>query len=404
MCLLTFKYRARNLAGKVITGKITAPHKIEAINRLRQKNLFVAEIKEMSTDKGLFKFMPEARVSIKDLSLFCRQFATLTNAGIPIIQSLNILYEQTENKALLHAIKDMKKNLEAGYSLSQSMSYHSKIFPVMFMNMVEAGELSGSLDQILDRLATYYENSHELMEKFKSAITYPLFILVMAMVAVAAIFIFVLPTFTQIIIDMQAPIALPTVIMIKISDVLRGYWYVLMITAICLVVGYKKFSSTSGGKKIVDQTVLFLPVYGKLIQQIHIVRFSRTLAILLSSGISLLASLDVMKNHAQNSVFGQAIGQAITSLKEGSGLAAPLQKSEVFPAMVINMIRVGEETGELEVLLEKTANFYEKAAYQTITRLSTLLEPVLICLVGGIVSLIMIAILIPLLSIMDSLQ
>lgn len=400
---VTFKYKARNNCGQETTGRVTAPSKSAAINLLRQDKLFITDIAPISTVEQQLSLLLKPKVRLKELSLFCRQFATLISAGIPIVSSLHTLYQQTENQSLRIALQEIVQHLEAGKSLSQSIAQHPRIFPPICLNLIEAGELSGSLDHVLDQLANYFEKYHELMEKLRSAITYPLFIIFIAILTIGTVFIFMLPAFTKVIVDLQAPIPLPTAVVIKISDFLREDWYKVVILFILLTYCCKKLVSTAYGKRIYDQNVFCIPVYGKLIRKMYVVRFCRTLAVLLYSGIPLLTSLSVLKNQLQNSVIQQTIDMSIKSLQEGGGLAVQLQRSKVFPPMVSQMIGIGEETGELEKLLNKIADFHEKEVNQLINRLSSLLEPILICLVGGILGIIMLSVLLPIFDIMDSL-
>lgn len=401
---LTFRYKATNRNGQIIKGKINAPNRFVAVTLLREKNYIVTEIQEVSPIARSWGLFLRKSLSAKELSLFCRQFATLTSAGIPIVQGLQILAAQTDNKGLRLAINETINNLEAGQPLSQAMSKHPKIFPALLINMIAAGENSGSLEHVLDRLANYYEKSLEITEKLKSATTYPIFILAIALITIVAIFICVLPTFTQVLIDLQAPLSFSTKLTIKISDLFRAHWLHLLFFILVITLCVKKYSTTHSGKTLLNQVMINLPVYGKLMKQLYLVQFSRTLAILLGSGISLLTALGIIKSHVSSIIFLQTIEQAEKSLEEGSGLALPLQNSIFFPSLVIGMVQVGEETGQLEKLLHKIADHYEQEAYQTISRLSSLLEPVLVCLVGGIIGLIMFSILLPVINIMDSLQ
>ncbi|GAB6182060.1 type II secretion system F family protein [Desulfotomaculum defluvii] len=404
---LIFKYRARNYVGESVAGDTEAPDKYAAIQKLRNKGLFVTEIWQATNGVhflGNIRLGPRSKVSSKELALFCRQFATLSSSGIPIIQSINILAEQTQHRALIKSLDDIAESLQAGNSLGQALAHHRELFPAFFINMIEAGEISGSLDHVLERLAGYFESTYELMEKFKTAITYPMFVSVISLITIGCIFIFVLPTFAQIIIDLQTPVTLPTFIVLQLSKWLQKSWYFLIVIPFLLGLLYKKLSLRPQSKGQLDHFSLKVPIYGTIIKQINIVGICRTLAILLESGISLVESLEMIKSQVQNVVFAKALDQAIESLKEGNGLSIPLKGNSNFPPMVGSMIGVGEETGELDTILHRITNFYEREVYRSINRLMTLMEPILICLVGGIVSLIMISILMPIFSIMDSIQ
>ncbi|ABO49558.1 type II secretion system protein [Desulforamulus reducens MI-1] len=396
-----FKYQAKKYSGEEVRGRIKADHKNTALQMLRKQRLFVTKIWQVP-EPGYLSVKIKSGVQVKELALFCRQFATLSSSGVPIVQSLYLLKEQTGNKALKGALEAIAEDLQGGKSLGQALSSHHKIFSAFFINMVEAGEMSGSLDHVLDRLADYFERAYELREKFKTAITYPAFIMSMAICTIGCVFIFVLPTFAQIIIELQAPISLPTAIVIQISEWLKGNWVSLLFFPLLSGLLYKKYTQTPQGKRRLDYLTLQTPVYGKIVKQMNIVRICRTLAILLESGITLMTGLELIKNQTRNTLFKEALEQAIESLKKGIGLSVPLQESSYFPPMVSHMIRVGEETGGLDTVLRKITDFYEKEVHRTITRLSTLLEPVLICLIGGIISFIMISILMPIFSIMDA--
>lgn len=403
---LLFKFVARDYTGNPVQGEIKAAHKYAAIKLLRSKRLFVTEIGQIAHEDpplGKISILP-GRVGIKELALFCRQFATLHSSGLPITQSIDILIKQTEQRALKSSLKDIAESLQAGNSLGQALAKHEKFFPAFFISMIEAGEISGSLDQVLDRLAGYFESSHELMAKFKTAITYPLFVLVMSLFTIGCIFIFVLPTFAQIIIDLQTPVTMPTFIILHLSQWLQRNWYFLIVLPLMLGALYKIISHSPQYKGTLDHFSLQIPIYGTMIKQINIVRICRTLSILLESGITLMTGLEMIKSQTSNTAYQEAICRIIASLKEGKGLSQPLKDSSYFPPMVSNMIGVGEETGKLDLLLNRITDFHEREVYRSMTRLTTLMEPILICLVGGIVSLIMISILMPIFSIMDSIQ
>lgn len=403
-----FKYRARNTAGKFVNGKINAPHKGTAIYLLRARKLFVMEIKEVPGSSELYKeckpWLTGGRVDLKDISLFCRQFAAMTGAGVSIMQSLHVLCKQTSNKSLANAIQSLIADLESGRSMSEAMAKCPKVFPEIFVTMVKAGEVSGSLDQVLDRLADYLEKNHEHREKIKSAITYPITILLFSILVMVVLLIFILPAFAQVLTGLNAPIPAATALLLGTGEWLQSYWFLFPPLGIFLVYIYKALSANPGGKKFIDKVILTLPLFGGLIKREYILRFCRTMAILLRSGVPLLYSLDLVKHMTVNSVIIQAITRAEESIKGGHGLADPLRSSQIFPPMVIKMIEVGEETGSLEALLDKIALYYGQEIDQTVNRLSAALEPLLICFIGSIVGFILISILIPVFGVMNSFQ
>ncbi|GAB6156852.1 type II secretion system F family protein [Desulfotomaculum varum] len=400
---ILFKYKAKKITGRTVRGRITAASKYEAIQALRQQRLFIIEINATASDRPWLSGFVGPKFNLKELSLFCRQFATLTAAGIPVIQGLSILLAQAENRSLQHALAGVIENLQAGQTLSQSLACQPRLFPPVVIHMAEAGEISGSLDDLLTRLADYLEKYYDLSEKYKSALAYPVFILLLALVVVGLMLVFVLPAFTRVLQDLQAPVPAATAFVMKTGELLRHYWYVGLPAGLFTAVLGKILVSGPGGQQLKERVTLKLPIYGPLIKKINLLRLCRTLAVLLNSGIPLLRCLLVLQNSAPNSAVNRAVRVAADGIREGQGLAVSLQQSGWWPPLAIRMIQVGEETGELPLMLDKVAGFYEKEIYQTLNRLTALTEPLLICLVGGLVSLLMLSVLLPILSIMDAL-
>lgn len=401
-----FSYKARNQAGKLVTGYVEAENRNKAITLLRARKLFVFEIKEApsgSVSLSLDKIF-QKKVSIKELAILCRQFATMTQAGVPILQCLNILFQQCDNKTLKLTLKKVIEKLEGGMSLAESLKSFTKVFPQIFISMVEAGEVGGALDQVLERLAIDFEKEHVLKEKVKSVMIYPAIVLVVAVLAVAALMIFVVPKFVTMLTDMKAPIPLTTQLMIMFSNLLKDFWYIALLLIFGAILGYKQAVRTEPGKKMMDRFVLKLPVFGMMIRKIIIARFCRSLSTLLSSGVPVLQSLDVVKNIAGNYVVIKSITEAEESIKEGQSISLPLQKSGVFPPMVTKMMAIGEETGSIDSLLEKIAVFYEREVEDLVARLSSMLEPILIIGMGGIVGFIILSIMLPMFSAIDNVK
>ncbi|MDD3654488.1 MAG: type II secretion system F family protein [Desulfotomaculaceae bacterium] len=401
-----FAYKARNQSGKLVTGKVEAENRNKAITLLRERKFFVVEIKETLAGEvsiNLNKIF-QKKVSTKDLSVMCRQFATMTQAGVPILQSLNILMQQCDHKLLKETMKRVTENIEGGVSLAESFKSFPKVFPPIFISMVEAGEVGGALDQVLERLAANFEKEHELKEKVKSAMTYPAVVVVVAILAIAALLIFVVPQFMTMLSDMDAPIPLTTQMIIMFSDFLKNFWYIVLFLIAGAVFGYKQAVKTEKGREVKDQVVLKLPVFGPMIQKIIVARFCRSLSTLLKSGVPVLQSLEVVKNIAGNYAVIKSIKEAEDSIKEGQSISLPLQKSRVFPPMVTRMMAIGEETGAIDTLLEKIADFYEREVDDLVSRLSSMLEPVLIVGMGGVVGFIILSIMLPMFSVIENVK
>jgi len=401
-----FTYKARSSAGKLVTGRVEAENRNKAIALLRERRLFVVEINELLSGGNSFnlKKIFQQKVGTRELAIMCRQFATMTQAGVPILQSLSILSQQCDNKTLKETVKKVIGNLEGGMSLAESLKAFPEVFPQIFVSMVEAGEVGGVLDQVLERLAVNFEKEHDLKEKVKSAMIYPAVVVVMAVLAIAAMLIFVVPKFVTMLTDMGAPVPLTTQLIILFSQFLKNFWYIAFFLVAGILFGYKQAVKTGQGKKIKDRMSLKLPVFGPMNQKIIISRFCRSLSTLLKSGVPVLQSLDVVKNIAENYEVVKSIKEAENSIKKGQSMSLPLQKNWVFPPMVTRMIAIGEETGSIDILLGKIADFYESEVEELVARLSSMLEPVLIIGLGGVVGFIILSIMLPMFSVINNMK
>lgn len=392
-----FAYRARNLSGHLLAGKIEAENQGAAVALLRAKNFFVVEINPV---RGGFAFnLPRLlglKIKIKDLAVFCRQFATMSEAGIPLLQCLNVLVQQTESKGLRKLLQEVVADIEKGKGLSEAFKSHKEYLPEIFINMLAAGEISGTLDQALGRLATHFERDHELREKIKSAMMYPAMVAGMAVLALIALMLLIVPIFVDIFTQMGATLPLPTRIVIGVSNALKKYGFTAPFLLFALYFGLQRATATERGKKIADRLLLKLPVFGKLAHKTIIARFARTLATLLRSGVPLMQSLETVEKVAGNTLVAREIAGAKENIREGERMAPIFMKSKIFPPMAINMIAIGEESGALDNLLERLAVFYEQEAEAMIARLSSILEPLLIAGVGVMVGFIAISIYLPL--------
>lgn len=386
-----FQYQARNAAGKIVKGSISADNEAKAKALLKERKIVVLEIKPLTQgDKDT-----KGKVTPMNLAVFCRQFSTMVQAGVPLLGTIKILSQQSDNKVLRAVCAKMGQSLETGRTLSEAMKDYPKIFPKIFVSMVEAGEVGGALEQVLERLANHFEKEADIKAKVKGALTYPVVIVIIAVVAVAILLTFVLPTIINMLLEQNIELPLPTKIVIGVSSFLQNYWFFVLGLVVAAIFGFKKFAATPKGKTIVDKNVLRLPVFGSLITKMIVSRFCRSLGTLLKSGVPLLQALDIVKNIAGNDVIVHAISAAESSIKEGQGLAAPMEKTKVFPPMVTKMIAIGEDTGALDSILEKIAVFYDREVDVAVSKLSSSLEPLLMVFMGGVVGFIVLSIFMP---------
>ncbi len=400
----TFAYKARNLSGQLITGRVEAESSSDAISLLRDKNLFVVQlnpVRRYSFDVGK---LLAGKIKTRDLAVFCRQFATMIGSGIPLLQCIRILIQQTENKRLRNILEEVGVAIEKGNGLSESFRGYSEQLPEIFINMLAAGEVSGTIDQTLERLAVHFEKDHQLREKIKSAMTYPAMIAGMALLSVLVLITLIVPIFADIFAQSGAVLPLPTRILMGISGALTGYWYLFLAGVAGLFVAARQGFASENGRKFIDRLLLQIPVVGPLATKTIVARFARTLATLLRSGVPLLRSLETVEKVVGNSIAAKEIAEAMRNIKEGERMAPVLIKSKIFPPMAVNMIGIGEESGALDSMLEKLAAFYEQEVEAMIARLSSIVEPVLIAVVGILVGFIAISIYLPLFGLSGAIQ
>jgi type IV pilus assembly protein PilC len=399
-----FAYKARNLSGKLLTGKIEAESRDAAIAQLRNRNYYVVQINPAVDFKLDLDKLLNLKIKVKDLAVFCRQAATMIEAGIPLLQCLNILTQQTESKKLREILKAVVMDIENGKSLSEAFRIHQRYLPGIFIDMLTAGEVSGTLDQAMDRLANQFEKDHELKEKIKSAMTYPLVIGAFAFLAMVILLVVVVPVFVEIFEQVGAELPLPTRIMLGVSKACTNFWYLILPAPLLLYFGLKSFAATDRGKVITDRLLLKLPVYGKLTQKTITARFARTLATLLKSGVPLMQSLETVENVVGNTQVTKIIKAARENIKEGENMSPILLNASFFPPMAVNMIAIGEESGALDALLEKVAIYYEQEVETLVAKLSSVIEPLMIAGVGIMVGFIAVSIYLPLFGLSGAMQ
>ena len=392
----TFLYQAKDRSGQLLTGTILAENENAVAAFIRGKGYFVTNIKrknEASSLSGIIKNLQ--RITSKDLAVFCRQFSTMVDAGLSLIACLNILIEQTYNSRLKLALQDIYRKVQEGESLSKSMQDHPRVFPSLMVSMIEAGELGGVLDDVLNRLAVHFEKEHKMNEKVKSAMTYPIVVIIMAVLVVVFILTFVLPTFMHMFEQMKVELPLPTRILLATSGFVTNNWLLLLVFFVALGLGFTILYKRPKAKQYIDKVILYLPVFGMLLRKIAIARFSRTLGTLIRGGVPIISALEVVKKTTANTSMISALTSAQASVREGLGLSTPLGASSIFTAMVVQMIAVGEETGELDKMLDKIADFYENDVDDVVSRLSSMLEPLLIAFLGIVIGLIVISVALP---------
>jgi type IV pilus assembly protein PilC len=389
-----FVWKGRTMAGESQAGEVTFERQEEAVDFLRKKRIMVTSLKEKS--KG-FKFsMPGAgSVSTKEMAIFTRQFATMISAGLPLVQCLDILAAQTANPAFARVIADVTREVEAGSTLADALGKHKRTFDDLFRNMIQAGEAGGILDDILLRLAQYIEKADALKRKIQGAMIYPAVVLCVALGATAFMLIFIIPTFAKMFTDFGGELPLPTAIVLQMSNLLRAWWWALVAVIVGSVIGIQKWYKTDLGQKKIDQFLLKMPVLGDVLLKGSVARFTRTLGTLISSGVPILSGLEITARTSGNRVISDAILQARAAIREGETVGAPLKASNVFPPMVVQMISVGEQTGALDEMLTKIAVFYEAEVDQAVENLTSVIEPIMIVLMGGIVGGMVVAMYLP---------
>lgn len=338
------------------------------------------------------------RVSTKSLVVFTRQLSTLIAAGLPLVKALRTLYEQLEPGTLKDIIKNIALEVEGGTNFSEALSRFPKVFPEFYVNMIKAGELGGMLEGILKRLAEFLDKNQKLREKIKSALMYPAFVLFVAVLILVMLMIFVIPTFTNMFSELGGALPLPTRILIATSEIVRKAWYLIPLIPVVIVMLYKLLTRNADRRLVIDKVKLYIPVIGTLIHQVCVAKFSRTLGTLLSSGVPILGALQTVKGIVGNEFIARAVLKMRDGIKEGESVSGPMEASSAFPPLVVKMIQIGEETGELDKMLIQIADNFEEEVDVAVTGLTSLLEPILIVLMGLIVGFIVISMFMPLFS------
>ena len=387
----TFTYTARDVKGEMKQATIEAVSRDEVMNQLKKQKLQVIKVDE----GGAVKKKRSGSISMRDIVIFTRQFSTMINAGLPLVQALDILSNQSENPALKDITRQVVYDVESGNTLADALRKHPKAFNELYVNMVSAGEAGGILDTILLRLAVFIEKNDALARKVKGAMIYPGVIFSVAGVAISALLFFVIPTFQKMFEEAGVPLPMPTRVVIGMSKFLQHYWWMLGIGAFLAFRGFKAFKSTPGGQLTVDKLMLKAPVLGDVVRKSAVSRFTRTLGTLISSGVSILEGLEITAKTSGNRVVHDAIMESRASIAGGDTISAPLKRSNVFPPMVISMINVGEQTGGLDEMLTKIADFYDDEVDAAVGGLLAMMEPMMIVFLGIVVGGMVVAMYLP---------
>jgi len=394
----TFAYTARTLSGELKSATLDAVSRDDVVVQLRRQKLIVVKIDEEQKKKG------GGKIKMKDIVIFTRQFSTMINSGLPLVQALDILSKQSESKALQEVTRQVVYDVESGHTVADALAKHPKAFSELYVNMVAAGEAGGILDTILMRLATFMEKNDALVGKVKSAMMYPGVIMSVAAIAIVVLLIFVIPVFETMFASVSMALPLPTRIVIGASKFLQAYWWAVGAGVWGFIFALRRYYATSSGKLMIDKLLLKVPVLGDLIRKSSVSRFTRTLGTLISSGVSILDGLEITAKTAGNRVIHDAIMESRASIAGGDTISAPLQRSQVFPAMVISMISVGEQTGGLDEMLSKIADFYDTEVDTAVSAVLSLLEPVMIVFLGVIVGGMVVAMYLPIFDMINAVQ
>ena len=392
--MAAFMYQARDGKGRSVSGTLEAMDAQSAASVLVDKGLLVLSMQQVSA-RGRLGRGRGRKIKPTDLEVFTRQLATMMDAGLPLVQSLTALAEETDNHAFKKILHDVTEKVESGFAFSEALAAHPKIFTTLYISMVQAGEASGLLAEILDRVAAYLEAANRLRKKVKSAMAYPVIVSIIALTITTALIIFVIPVFERIYTDFDATLPLPTQILVGISKIFRRYAVFVIAGIVGACLSIRKLRKTEKGSEIWDRMMLRLPVFGKLMHKVALARFSRTFAALVRSGVPILETLKIVARSAGNKLVEYAVGDAVEDVQEGDGLAASLGRSDIFPPMLIRMLSAGEKTGKVEVMLDKVADFYDQEVESTLAALTSLIEPLLIMFLGVVVGGIVICMFLP---------
>jgi type IV pilus assembly protein PilC len=397
----TYNYRVRDRQGKVVTGTLDGDSEQLILARLREMGYTPVQVAQKREGMSREITLRPGHVKRKELAVFTRQFATMVNSGLPILRALAILADQTESKALAKVVTEVRTEIEQGSSLSAAMAKHPKAFNELYVAMVRSGETGGVLDAVLLRLADAIERDVALRQRIRSAMTYPVVVVIFVTLIMMAMLLFIVPQFKNIYAQLGGTLPIPTRILLGVSDAVRHYWYMVGLGIAGSVFAFRRYKKTERGRMRIDALKIKVPIFGPLFHKVALSRFASTLSVLLRSGVPILQSLDIVSETVNNRVISKAISDVQTSVKEGESIARPLARHAVFPPMVVQMLAVGEETGGVDVMLEKVAQFYDNEVTAAVDALTSIIEPVLIAIVGACVGMAVIALYLPMFNLIN---
>ena len=401
----TFEYSVRDRQGKVVTGKLDAANEAALVGKLKGMGYSPMSVSETGGGMKTEITLPGGnKVKLKDLAIMARQFATMINSGLSLLRSLSILADQTESKGLKTALIEVRNDVEAGTSLSSSLAARPRVFPPLMINMCRAGEVGGFLDKVLLQIAENYESEVKLKAKIKSAMTYPVVVFVIAIIAVVGMLLFIVPVFTGMFSDLGGELPAPTKVLVFLSAAMKFAAPIGLVGGIVGGVLWGRFKNTERVRGVVDPLMLKLPIFGNLFQKVALARFSRNLGTMLRSGVPILQSLEIVGETSGNVVLRKAAIEVQESVRKGESLAAPLANHKVFPAMMVQMLAVGEDTGAMDTMLDKLAEFYDQEVEATTEALTSLIEPLMIAVLGGIIGSMIIALYMPIFGVFELIE
>ena len=390
-----YTWVAETKKGRKLKGELEAADERIALSQLKRRNLTVKKLKPKPKD--IFENISwlQPKISSKDKVVFTRQFSTMIDAGLPLVQGLTILSEQSENKTFKTVLKEITKDVEGGSTLAEAMGKHPKVFDELFVNLVAAGEVGGILDTILRRLADYIEKAEKLKKRIKGAMTYPLVVMAIAIIVIAVILIFVIPVFEDMFKGFGAALPAPTQLVVNMSRFIKGNFHFIIIALALGIFGLRQYRNSKQGRKTTDSLLLKLPIFGDLLKKVAVSRFTRTLGTMIQSGVPILDSLEIVAKTSGNVILEEIIYEVRGSIAEGQTIAEPLSETDIFPGMVVQMISVGEATGALDTMLGKIADFYDDEVDAAVEALTSMLEPLLMLFLGGSIGGLVIAMYLP---------
>jgi type IV pilus assembly protein PilC len=400
----TYDYKVRDRTGNLVTGQLAGDSETLVLEKLRQMGMTPVEVKKANAGLKMEINLRPGRVKLKQVAIFCRQFATMVNSGLPILRALSILADQTESKELAKVLVQARTDVEQGSSLSAAMGKHPKAFSNTFIAMVKAGETGGVLDDVLLQLADQIEKEVSLRRQIKSAMTYPVVVVALVVLIMSAMLLFIVPQFETIYSSLDSKLPLPTTILLAASRAFTKYWWMFIMGSVGATILFKRYKKSDAGRARIDALKIRVPVFGPLFHKVAIARFSSTLSMLMRAGVPILQALEIVKDTVNNQVISSAVEDVKTSVREGESIAKPLGKHKVFPPMVVQMMAVGEETGAVDTMLDKVSEFYNQEVKATVEALTSLIEPLLIAIIGGAVGAAVVALYMPMFNIINVIE